>query len=127
MSPDDGHEPAGLGRRLRSLLGGVLDIVETRLELLGTDVELQAARLRTMAVLLLAGMFFVALALVFVSLLAIAAFWETHRLLAVAAVAAAHLAAGVGCLLGLRHLLRAGPRPFDATIAEIRQDLSRLR
>ena len=122
-----GEGVAGLGGRIRSLVSGVLEIVETRLELLGSDVELQAGRLRTMAALLLGGLLFLALALVFGSPLVIAAFWDRHRLAAIAVVAGAHLAAGIACLLGARRLIRSGPRPFEASIAELRQDIARLR
>ncbi len=120
-------DASGLMGRVRGLLAGLLEILETRLELLGTDAELQAQRLRGMAVLLLAGLFLLALALVFGSLLIIAAYWDTHRLAAIGAVACVHLFAGVGCLLGLRRLVRAGPRAFEATIAELRRDVARLR
>ncbi|MBC6960472.1 MAG: hypothetical protein DWB43_13205 [Lautropia sp.] len=120
-------EEPGLVARVRALVSGLLEIVETRLELVGADLELQAGRLRLLATLLLGGLLFLALALLFVSVLAIAAFWDTHRLAAIAAVAAIHLAAGTGCLLWLRRLVRNGPRPFDATIAELRQDIARLR
>jgi len=120
-------DATSLKGRVRGLLGGLLEILETRLELLGTDAELQAQRLRGMAVLLLVGLFFLALALVFGSMLVIAAFWETHRLAAIGVVAGVHLFAGVGCLLGLRRLVRAGPRAFEATIAELRHDIARLR
>ncbi|MFO1300231.1 MAG: phage holin family protein [Burkholderiaceae bacterium] len=127
MSHSAEAEGAGLLARVRSLVGGLLEILETRLELVGADIELQAERLRRIAILLLAGLLFLALALVFGSVLVIAAFWDTHRLAAIAAVGAVHLAAGIGCLLWLRRLVRAGPRPFDATIAELRQDIARLR
>src|SRR5690606_6751888 len=97
-APAQGDATSLMGR-VRGLLGGLLEILETRLELLGTDAELQAQRLRGMAVLLLVGLFFLALALVFGSMLVIAAFWETHRLAAIGVVAGVHLFAGVGCLL----------------------------
>ncbi len=125
-SSGDGDATSLMGR-IRSLVASLIEIVETRLELFGTDVELQAARLRSMALLLLAGLLFLALAMVFVSVLVIAACWDTYRLTAIAGVVAVHLAAGIGCLLGLRRLVRSGPKPFDATIAELRQDLARLR
>ncbi len=120
-------EGVGLLARVRALASGLLEILETRLELVGADLELQAERLRVLIALLFAGLLFLTLALVFVSVLAIAAFWDTYRLAAIAAVAAIHLAAGTGCLLWLRRLVRIGPRPFEATIAELRQDIARLR
>lgn len=124
--PDDGGTP-GLAGRLRLLAAGIVEIVETRLELLGTDIALQGARLRSVGALLLAGLLFFALALVFGSVLVIAAFWETHRLAAIAAVAGVHLLVAVGCLLAVRRLVRDGPRPFEASIAELRHDIARLR
>lgn len=120
-------EGGGLLAHVRLLASGLLEIVETRLELIGADLGLQAGRLRLIVTLLFAGLLFLALTLVFVSVLAIAAFWDTHRLTAVAVVAAVHLGAGTGCLLWLRRLVRMGPRPFEATIAELRQDIARLR
>lgn len=127
MSHSAEADGTGLLARVRSLIGGLLEILETRIELVGADIELQAERLRRVAVLLLVGLLFLALALVFGSVLVIAAFWDTYRLAAIAAVGAVHLAIGIGCLLRLRHVVRAGPRPFDATIAELRQDIARLR
>lgn len=127
MSSSGDGDATSLMGRIRSLVASLIEIVETRLELFGTDVELQAARLRSMALLLLAGLLFLALAMVFVSVLVIAACWDTYRLTAIAGVVAVHLAAGIGCLLVLRRLVRSGPKPFDATIAELRQDLARLR
>lgn len=127
MNAADNGEPAGLVGRIRSLAGGLLEILETRLELFGADVELQGQRLRTIAILLLCGLLFLALATVFGSMLVIVAFWDDHRLAAIAVVTGLYLAAGLACLLGLRRLIRAGPRPFDATIAELREDIARLR
>ncbi|MCZ7558870.1 MAG: phage holin family protein [Burkholderiaceae bacterium] len=120
-------EGVGLLARVRVLASSLLEILETRPELVGADLELQGERLRLIIALLFAGLLFLALALVFASVLAIAAFWDTHRLAAVAVVAAVHLAAGAGCLLWLRRLVRMGPRPFEATIAELRQDIARMR
>ena len=120
MSHSAEAEGAGLLARVRSLVGGLLEIIETRLELFGADIELQAERLRRVAVLLLAGLLFLALALVFGSVLVIAAVWDTYRLAAIAAVGAVHLAAGSGVCSGCGTRARR-TAPFDATIAELRQ------
>ncbi len=117
----------GLLARVRAIVSGLLEILETRLELVGADLELQTGRFRVIAALLLAGLLFLALALVFASVLVIAAFWDTHRLAAIAGVMAFHLLAGLACLLALRQRVRNGPRPFEATIGELRRDIARLR
>lgn len=125
MNPPD--EPAGLAVRLRAVLAGLIEIVATRIELAGTDVELQFERVRSAVVLSLAGLLSLALALLFGSTLVIALFWETHRLAAILGVALLYALAGLGCLAAARRRLRAGPKPFEATVAELQQDLSRLR
>lgn len=125
MHPLDEGLP--LAARMRAVLASLLAIAETRIELLGNDVELQGARLRRLTLLLLAGSLMLALALVFASVLVIAIFWESHRLGAVVAVTLVYLLAGGGCLLAARRVARAGPRPFEATRAELQQDIAHLR
>ena len=49
-------------------------------------------------------------------------FWDSHRVTAIAAVTAVHLAIGVGALLRLRAAERAAPPPFQATLAELERD-----
>jgi len=125
MHPLD--EGLSLAARMRAVLASLLAIAETRIELLGNDVELQGARLRRLTLLLLAGSLMLALALVFASVLVIAIFWESHRLAAVVAVMLVYLLAGGGCLLAARRVARTGPRPFEATRAELQQDIAHLR
>lgn len=116
-----------LAARVRALASSVLDLLYTRALLVGTDLELQIERLQTLALLSLAALLLFALALIFASLLVVAAFWDTYRLTALAAVAALYLVAGILCAQRARKWLREGPHPFAATIEELRRDVSRLR
>lgn len=109
------------------MLAGLLEIVATRIELAGSDIELQLERLRSAALLALAGLLLLALALVFGSAFVIVIFWETYRLTAIAGVTLVYAAAGIACLLVARRHMRDSPKPFEATIAELQHDLSRLR
>lgn len=117
----------GLGARIRSLAVTVLDLAHTRALLLGTDVELQLQRLRSLALLGIGAFLLLGMALLFATLLVVAAFWDTHRLAALAGVAIVYLAAGLGCLQGARRLVSRGPRLFEATLEELRRDVARLR
>jgi len=125
MSPPD--EPAGLAARVQAVLAGLIEIVATRIELAGSDIELQLERLRSAALLALAGLLLLALALIFGSAFVIVIFWETYRLAAIGGVTLVYAAAGIACLLVARRRMRDSPKPFEATIAELQHDLSRLR
>lgn len=123
MEPD----PAPLSGRIRTLVASVLDLAGTRMQLMGTEAEIQLGRLVTIAALAIVAVLLLTLAVAFASALVVAAFWDTHPLGALAAVAAVHLLAALGCLAALRSRLRDGPRAFEATIGEFRRDIERLR
>lgn len=122
-----GPDPTPLSGRIRTLIASVVDLAGTRMQLMGTEAEIQLGRIVTIAVLAVVAVLLLALAVAFASALVVAAFWDTHPLAALAGVAAVHLLAALGCLIALRSRLRDGPRAFEATIGEFRRDLERLR
>lgn len=122
-----GQESTPLSGRIRLLAASVLDLAETRMQLMGTEAEIQLGRLVAIGVLAVVAVLLLTLALAFGSALIVAAFWDTHRLAALAVVAAIHLLAALGCLVALRSRLRDGPRAFEGTIGEFRRDIERLR
>lgn len=125
---DASHRPEESAPRasLRGLGATLLALVRTRVALLG--VELREETQRAVGLLVLAGVavLFLGAALVVVALLVAAAFWETHRLLALAAIAAAYVAIGVAILWRLRAALKAAPLPFASTVREFEEDLAML-
>lgn len=123
-----GQRPTpGLLGRIRGIAASTLEIIETRLALASTEFMQQAERYRRMGLLLLAGVFFAAMTLVFASLLIIAAFWDTHRIAAVAGVTLFYLLGAAVCMIAVQRLLRDARRPFEGTLAELRHDIDRLR
>jgi len=127
---DSAGAPGPATNLLRSLvqLGGTtLAIVQTRVELLtteiGEDLE-RGIRIVLWAVLaLLAGMFGAMLA----AFAVVAWFWETHRMGAIIAVTLVFLGLAAGAGLVARRLMREKPRLLDATRTELRHDVSSLR
>jgi uncharacterized membrane protein YqjE len=118
---------AGLLESAQNFVAGLLDLGRTRFELFSTELREELARLATallggLAVLVLAalGVAFGGLALLFyVS--------EAHRVTAAIGIALFFLlAAGVAAWL-LYRVADAKPRAFDATIAELRRDLTTIR
>lgn len=109
----------------RDVLVALLGLIETRLALFALELEEERERLLQLAVVAGVGLLCVGLALGCIALFVIVLFWDTHRLLAIAAVAAASLGGAAYCL---RELLRRGRHPLlIATRTELAADLDRLR
>lgn len=117
----------GLLHSAQNLLAGLLALGRTRLELFSTELEEEIARQATallgaLVVLTLAG-----LAMAFGALALILAVGEEHRLSAAIAVAALFAALALAAAWGLRHVARAKPRAFEASIAQLERDCDALK
>jgi uncharacterized membrane protein YqjE len=118
---------SGLFKSLTNLVATVVAIVQTRVELLTTELQEEVHRVAdllvwTLIALLAAGMglFMGALAIIFV-------FWDTHRLLAAVLVTASFFTLSIVAALLLRGKLRSKPRMLDGTLAELAKDRDQLR
>lgn len=122
-----GATPAGgLLASVRRLAATLLAAAQTRLQLFATDLEVEALRLRRLLLLQALAVVFFALVLMLVSALVVLVFWDGHRLLAIGLLAALYAALGAGCLLMARRCAAAPPRPFAATLDELRKDRAGL-
>ena len=100
----------------------MLGIARTRIEL--AAVEFREERERTLTRFVLAGVavVFLAFAVLLASVLVVVLFWDTHRVLALAAVTLVHAAIGVVAVLRLKADVRSAPAPFSATLGELKRD-----
>ena len=128
MSGDDTPGPAA--RLLRSgtqLAGTLLAIVETRFDLLTTEISEDTQRgvriLLWTSVALLAGF----AGLLFAGVTVLIVFWDDHRVGAALGVTLAFLAIMAVAILVSRGRLRERPRLLDATRTELRRDVDLLR
>lgn len=112
----------GLLSSLRALSERLLSAVLTRFELL--SVELQEEKYRLLENFLLLGAVLVTglLALMFGSVLVIAAFWDSARLIAIGGVAVFYGGVAGGLYVLYRRRLKRAPRPFSATMAALQED-----
>src|SRR3990167_6734257 len=85
---------AGLFASLKTLAASLIGIVQTRLELLSTDVAEARERTIALLVLVLAALFSLGVGVVLLAILVAAAYWETHRLAVLGALAALFLGGG---------------------------------
>lgn len=124
-------DESGSGSRLagpvREALALAAAALVTRGEL--ASLELTEARQRAgrwLVIALLAAMLVLA-ALLLAALWVVSLYWDTHRSVAVAAVALAYAVAGGGLIAWLLARLRAAPPLLQATLAELKQDCDALR
>jgi uncharacterized membrane protein YqjE len=111
----------------QNLVAGLLDLGRTRVELFSVELREELARL---AITLVGGMAVLILALFAVAFGAVAVVLsvsEPNRLLATVCVAAAFLVAAGAVALWLRQVLKVKPRAFDATLSELRRDLTAIK
>ncbi|AKJ70232.1 membrane protein [Pandoraea thiooxydans] len=112
---------------LRRTVGVALEIVQSRLELIGIELSEEKDRLLTIAFLGLTGMLFGLLALITLTALVAVLFWDTYRWQALCAIAVIYLVAGLICAALARRMLREAPLPFEATLNEFQKDRDALR
>lgn len=112
----------GLLASLQRLLATVIEIAQVRLDLLGTEFELEKRRL-------FAGLFWAALALLMLTVglvllcgFVILLFWESYRLAAVGLLALLFLGAGALLLATAQRRLCAQSHLFNTSVAELKRD-----
>jgi len=123
-------EPApgkSLGSRLRDYAAGALGILQTRLELLATELQEEKLRLGTLLGYAAAAFFFLGFGAVLLALFLTVLLWDSHRLLALGVFTAVFLAIGIIAALAAARIGRQGTRLFSASIAELAQDREMIR
>ena len=115
------------GARLRGHLAAALGILQTRLELLATEVAEEKLRLGSLLGFAAAAFFFLGFGAVLLALFLTVLLWDSHRLLALGVFTALFLAFGLIAALAVARIGRQGSRLFAASIAELAQDREMIR
>ena len=114
----------GLLQSLRNLAATLVAVLQTRLELLATEIEEERVRMQRLLLFAAAAIFFLALAIMTLTLFVIALFWDTYRLWVIGALVVLYLVAGFTAASAARR--QTTSRPFSASLAELAKDLERL-
>ena len=123
--PPQGHS-LGMFDSLRQLLGTLVGIAQTRIELLGTEVEEQVARLTSMLLWAIVSLFLAFTTVVLMAVAVLVAFWDTNRILAAILLAAGFAVLALISWLRVRAVARGRPHLFQATLEELAKDRHRL-
>jgi uncharacterized membrane protein YqjE len=110
------------------LLGTIVQAVQTRAELLTTEVEEEFERVGRVLLLGMATLLAGILGALIAGFVVVLVFWDTHRLAAALAVLGVFLLGAALCGLAVRRELRARPRRLlEATLTELARDVAWLR
>ena len=112
---------------VRGLVAALLEALHTRLELAGVEVELHLRALLSSLIWALGAVACAMLGLTFGMLALIAAFWNTHRMLALLGSTALFIAlAALFGYLGAR-ALRVHPDVLEGSLEQLAEDERRAR
>jgi uncharacterized membrane protein YqjE len=116
----------GLFESLSSFAATLVALAHTRLDLLSTDLEEERVHVFSLLVLVLTTLFCIGVGVVLATILLVAAFWDTHRLLVLGLLAGFFLAVGLAAGAVALHKARTKPRLFAASLSELYKDRQQL-
>jgi len=116
----------GLLNSLTKLAATLVAIAHTRLELLSTELEEGREHLFSLLLLAIVALFCFGVGVLLASMLLVAVFWDTHRLLVLAALTGFFLAVGITAWGIAMHKARTKPKIFAVSLSELRKDRQQL-
>lgn len=116
--------PAGYLSSLRTLGDGLLASVQDRLELFSVEVHEEKFRLIQIFIWISAAVFTGMMVATFASLTLVYVFWDSARLSVLAALTLFYGSAFAAIAVAFRRYLARQPKPFAATLSEIKEDRS---
>lgn len=111
---------------LKNISRTLLAILQTRLSLLGNELQAQKILLLQLLGLLLAMLFFSGLAVLSGLGMVVAIWWE-QRVLVLGVSVTVFIAVALGCYFRLQSLLNPAEALFGASLAALQDDLTQLR
>lgn len=111
---------------LRNIVGTLLAVLQTRLELIGNELQVQKLVLVRQLGLALALVFCVGLSVPLAIALAVATWWD-QRVLVLGISTGVTVAIAIWCYVLLRNTLRSTEVVFAASVAALKDDIALLR
>ena len=119
--------PGGVFDSVKQLVRSIVVHLQTRMALLSTEFAEEKQRLMTLLYSALMALFFVFVTLILALLFVIAAYWDTpYRLHTIGGLTLVFLAGAGIASMKARAVLRARPRLFSASLAELYKDRQQL-
>ncbi len=109
---------------LRALAATLSETVRVRGALFAVELSEEVERRKRRLVLVALGVTCLHMALVLLTLLVAAVFWDTHRIVALGAMAALYLVCGAAAFIRVRVEVAASPAAFAASLSELARDFA---
>ena len=116
------HSPPGVLASLRGLAATAAAIAQTRLELLGNELQEYGIHGLRMLALIAVALFCGATGVLLVTAWIVIALWDEHRLLTLGVLALLYFAGCAAALFALKARAAGRPKLFAASLAELRRD-----
>lgn len=126
MSFSDSFERKGLFASLSGLGSNLVAMMQTRLQLLGIDVEEYSANLLQIAKLTLLMLFCFGMAVIFLAILIAVIFWDDHRILVLSILSSLFMLTGILAGYYVQKQIKQKPSLFSASLAELMKDWQSL-
>jgi len=123
----DAHTGHGLFASLRRMLATLVELLHSRLDLVGIELQIEVQRATNLLLWAFAALVCGFVAAVLLAMTVLIAFWDTHRLLAAACITGVFALASLGMAFHVRRQLRTRPRLFGSTLDELQHDVAALR
>lgn len=123
---DDGGPPPGIVKSLRRLASTALALVVTRGELAAVELAEARERMAGWALAALVGGVLLLAALMTISLLVAAVFWDSYRWQAIGLLALVYGIGGTWLIVRVKREVHAAPPLLSATLAELGRDRAAL-
>ena len=128
MANSTSAPPASLMDSVRSFLASWVAVVKNRVEIISVEIEEQREWLEHLILMAVGALFCISLGLILLTLFIVVLFWETEgRLWVLGGFAVLYLLGGLMLWLALRKKMKAKPRIFSTTAAELGKDYSALQ
>jgi len=109
------------------LAGKLVGVLQTRLEILATEIEEARLQFGQLLLLSMVAAFCLGVCVVLLAVFVVVLFWDTHRLAALGVMAGFFMAVGVFALLKVRDKVASGNKMFATTLAELAKDQEHLK
>ena len=111
---------------LKRLTGTLLIILQTRLELLSSEMEEERVRIEQILLYGSIVLFFTGLAIMLLTAFFVVLLWDEHRLLVLGGFSASFFLVALLALAGLRRVARGKCKLFSVSLAELVSDRDSL-
>lgn len=117
----------GFLQSIHTLADSLLATLEDRIELVSVELQEEKHRLIQTFIWISAAVFTAVMAIAFASITLVYLLWDSARLYALGGLTLLYTAALVAIIVGFRRHIARQPKPFAATLSEIRADRSCIR